>query len=136
MAWRVTEEQVREIIDTDTQISVAPFIATASALVDYVASKDSAGALTNALLVQIEQWLTAHFYAIRDPQPQEEQTGKAKAVYQGRTDLGLDLTHWGQQAKRLDVTGCLASIDRTKRRAQAAWLGLPPSEQTDYVDRD
>ena len=133
---RVTEAQVRQIIDTDADFSLTPFIDTANALTDYVSSKDTNSELTAALLVQIEKWLAAHFYAIRDPQPQEERTEEASAVHQGKTELGLDLTHWGQQAKRLDVTGTLAQLDRTKHRVSVQWLGLAPSEQTAYIDRD
>ena len=133
---RVTEAAVRLIIDTDADISLIPFIDVATALTDYVASKDSSGVLTTALLLQIEKWLAAHFYAIRDPQPQEEKTGDASAVHQGRTDLRLNLTHWGGQAIVLDVTGTLAQLDRTKHRVSVQWLGLAPSAQTVYVDRD
>ena len=133
---RVTEAAVRLIIDTDADLSLTPFIDVATALTDHVASEDSNSVLTTALLVQIEKWLAAHFYAIRDPQPQEEKTADASAVHQGRTDLGLDLTHWGQQAKRLDVTGTLAQLDRTKHRVSVQWLGLAPSEQTAYMNRD
>ena len=143
MAWRTTEADVRLLIDTDDSLSavewataVEPFIDTATALTDYVASQDSNSLLTVALLLQIEKWLSAHFYAISDPQPQEEKTGDASAVHQGRTDLGLSLTHWGQQAIALDVTGCLKRLSEGQRVPGLTWLGYPPSEQTDYLDRD
>ena len=133
---RVTEEQVRLLVDTDVDLPLTPFIDTATALTDYVASKDDNSELTDALLIQIEKWLAAHFYAIRDPQPQEEKTENASAIHQGKTELGLDGTHWGQQAVRLDVTGTLAQLNRTKHRVSTQWLGLAPSEQTTYLDRD
>ena len=60
MAWRVTEEQVREVIPTNPLVSVKPFIDAANALTDYVSSKDSQRLLTSALLVQIESWYLGH----------------------------------------------------------------------------
>jgi hypothetical protein len=37
----------------------------------------------------------------------------------------------------LDITGTLASVSRGKRfKVTAEWLGLPPSEQTAYQNRD
>jgi len=92
--------------------------------------------LTTALLLEIEKHLAAHFYALRDPQYQQKRTEKASATFQGKTDLGLDLTWWGQMAKTLDVSGCLAQLDKGIGTPQLVWLGLPPSEQTDYEDRD
>lgn len=135
MAWRTTEPEVRGVVDSDSTISVEPFIKAANALTDHVSSKDTAGILTTALLAEIEKYLAAHFYAIRDPQYQAKRTERASAEFQGKTGMGLDLTHWGQQAKLLDVTGTLAALDKGKR-AGVAWLGLPPSDQTDYMDRD
>lgn len=140
---RVTAVQVQGLIDTDSSLSavewaalVDPFIATATALADYVESKDSDSQLTAALLVQIEMYLAAHFYEHLDPQPAREKTGDASADFQGEFAMGLDSSKWGQTAKRLDVTGTLASLDRTRHRVSVQWLGLAPSEQTDYVDRD
>lgn len=134
MAWRVTEEDVRGIIDTDLNFSIAPFLDVATALTDHISSEDSAGDLNSALLTQIEKWLAAHFYAIKDPQYIEKKTGDASAKFQGQTAMGLDSTYWGQMAKQLDVSGTLATLGKGKVKLE--WLGLPPSEQTAYEDRD
>lgn len=134
MAWRVTEEEVRGIIETDEKISVAPFIASATALTDRVSAQDSASVLNAALLKEIEKNLAAHFYALRDPQYAENKTGDASAVYQGETGKGLDYTPWGQAAKDLDISGTLATLG--KKPVGMSWLGKPPSEQTAYEDRD
>ena len=51
--------------------------------------------------------------------------------------MGFDATLYGQTAKRLDVTGYLAKLDKPDRpKAGSIWLGKAPSEQTDYEDRD
>lgn len=134
MAWRTSEPDVEAIVEVGGGINIAPFIDTANALTDYVSSQDSNSVLTTVLLAEIERYLAAHFYSHRDKLYQEKKTGDASAVFQGRTDMGLDSTEYGQTAKTLDVTGCLAGLGKGK--ASVAWLGLPPSEQTDYLDRD
>ncbi|KKN70646.1 hypothetical protein LCGC14_0429190 [marine sediment metagenome] len=134
MAWRVTEEDVRGIVDTDEAISIAPFLNIATALTDHVSAQDSGGVLNAALLVEIEKWLAAHFYAIKDPQYIEKKTEDASAKFQGQTAMALDSTYWGQTAKQLDVSGTLAALGKTV--PSLVWAGLPPSEQTAYRDRD
>ena len=136
MAQRTNEVAVRAIIDDDSAVDVAAFIDTAVAVTDYVASQDSAGILTTALLFQIETYLAAHFYEHLDPQYTSKVTGDAEGRFQGEFGVGLDSSKWGQTAKRMDVTGTLASMDRGKRAVTVSWLGKPPSEQIDYVDRD
>lgn len=136
MAWRVTEEQVREIIPTSALVSIKPFIDAANALTDYVSSQDSQNLLNSALLIQIEKYLAAHFYEARDPQYDEKKTGDASSVFQGEWGMGLDRTSWGQNAKMLDVTGTLRSISKGVVRVSMDWLGLAESDQTDYVDRN
>ncbi len=134
MAWRVTEEDVRGIIETDGNISLAPFLNSATALTDYISSEDSDGVLSAALLIEIEKNLAAHSYALRDPQYLAKKTGDASAKFQGETGMGLDYTPWGQMAKQLDVSGTLSTLG--KKKPGMAWLGLPPSKQTAYRDRD
>ena len=134
MAWRTTEPEVRGIVDTDSKISIEPVIRTANLLTDRVSSQDSGSILSDALLVEIETYLAAHFYSLRDQLFAEQETGDAQAVYVGRTAMGLRGTSYGQAAIDLDLTGTLASLG--KKKAGMAWLGFPPSEQTDYVDRD
>lgn len=141
MAWRTTQEDVRAIIDTGDEdaadeINVAPFIQTATALVDYVASKDTAGILTTALAEQLERYLAAFFYEFKDPQYASKATEGAKATFQGEYGLGFDLNKWGQVALRLDVTGTLAELNKPTPTATIEWLGKPPSEQTAYEDRN
>lgn len=136
MAQRTNEVAVRAIIDDDSAVDVAPFIDAAVAVTDYVASQDSDSVLTDALLFQIETYLAAHFYEYLDPQYASKVTGDAQAKFQGEFGMGLDSNKWGQAAKRMDVTGTLVDMDRGKRAVTVSWLGKPPSDQIDYVDRD
>lgn len=136
MAWRVTNEEVRAIIDDVSSISLAPFIDFANALTDRVSAQDSSSVLSTAILKEIEKLLAAHSYCLRDPAYHEKKTGDASAVFYGKTEMGLDYTPYGQQAKMLDETGFLDSLNRQKHKVSLDWLGLPPSDQTDYVDRD
>ena len=136
MAIRTTANAVRKVIDTDTNIEVSPFTDAASELVDYVETQDSDGVLTSGLLRQIETYLAAHLYALRDGQYLEKKTGDASAVFEGKTGMYLEFTRWGQMAITLDISGTLRKLSGGVKKVSLTWLGLPPSEQTDYVDRD
>ncbi len=136
MAIRTTSQAVRAAIETDSTIDVEPFIRTANALTNKVSSADSDSTLDAEILFEIETYLAAHFYALRDPQYLEKKTGDASAVFQGRTGMKLDSTLWGQMAIAMDLTGFLASVNVGRRKASLTWLGKPPSEQTPYQNRD
>lgn len=138
MAWRTNEDDVRSLVDSDLELSLAPFIDTASALTDELSSADTAGTMGVTMLKQVEMYLAAHFYAaMRDPQYTSKSTSGASASFQGQTGQGFDSTYWGQTAKRLDLSGFLAKLDLpTRPKATLTWLGKPVSSQTDYEDRD
>ena len=111
MAIRVTEEEVGSVIDWDcTNIDLKPFITVANVIADKVSScaSDKGLSLTSAQLKEIERYLAAHLYALRDAQYQSKSTERASATFQGQTGMGLDLTWWGKA----------------------------PSDQTNYEDRD
>lgn len=120
MAIRTTSELVAGIIEIDEEIPLDPFILAASILVDRVRDaavendllKDGeSGELTReGKLEKIERWLSAHFYATRDPRAKQEQAGKVGATYQSETDLMLLNSHYGQVAIMLDETGTLKAI--------------------------
>lgn len=128
MGIRTNDEAVRAVLDTDAAINVAPFIKTANSLTNYVARRDAAGLLDAEALRQIETYLAAHFYALKDPQFRSKSTGGASGQFQGQSGMGLDATDWGQQAKLLDYTGTLNSLATGRARVGAAWLG------TTYTD--
>ncbi len=121
----------------DGETSLLGFIETATALVTEVDTCATAMGVTlsSTMLELIERWLAAHYYAHSDQLFAKKKTGDASATFQGEFGKGLDSTQYGQTAKRLDTSGCLASLDKGSK-ASMEWLGLPVSEQTDYIDRD
>jgi hypothetical protein len=138
---RTTAKLVQGILrgDYDGESDLTPSISSATVVVTRVAACATAKGepLTNEELELIERWLAAHYYgstASNDRPVQQQETEKAKGVFQGRTDKGIESTYYGQQALTLDPSGCLASI--TKRaKARLAWAGLNPTDQTSYLDR-
>ena len=128
-----TRAQVAEIIELDVSIipndaAMAPFILVANELVTELCTgtMGPSTAYSADRLELIERWLTAHFYTNRDPRTSSESAG-VSATYQSRVDLGLDTSHYGQTAMRLDTNGGLAGLNSdTKKgrpRVKASWLG-------------
>ena len=125
MAVRTTAEAVGLIIDVDSGISLTPFIEVANAV---VTKHCVDGAFTVAELELVERWLAAHFYAIRDPRITQERAGSVGESYQGKVDLGFDVTHYGQMAMRLDWSGALSKLNEQAKKggkitAGVVWLG-------------
>lgn len=122
---RTTETKVKAALgenNIDEDIDIYPHIVTAGVLVDRINTRATADSITITAteLEVIETYLSAHFYALADPQYVEKQTGKASAVFMGKTDMGLDYTPWGQMAKMLDPTTTLSSVT-----VGGYWLGKP-----------
>jgi hypothetical protein len=129
-----TEELVGEIIVINEGDDISPFIDVAHGLVEDVCL-DSDYADTK--LIRIETWLAAHFYACSlNLQPASERVGAVGIGYQGRTDLGFNLTHYGQMAMTIDTAGNLAALNQEivagKRQIVGiTWLGTPLDEEED-----
>ena len=121
MAVRVTAEDVQEIIEIDTAISLVPFIAAANAVVNAVCV---AKGYSEEALTQIELWLSAHFYTIRDPRITSESAAGVGASYQHAEGLGFDSSSYGQMAKRLDYLGALAALDAQSKKGGKVSVGL------------
>lgn len=136
-SYRTTDTLVRGVIAAlAATVDTEPFIRAANVTLNaLLVCMD--GANSDELLVEIETWLAAHYASLANPETrlQSESTGRASASYSGQTAMGLDATMWGQTAKRLDTTGCLAQLDKTKHRVGGAWLGRRPSAQTPYHQR-
>jgi hypothetical protein len=110
MAVRTTDELVAGIIEVDSDITLTPFISTANTLVTQCCTELSTD-YTAAQLLDIETWLAAHIYTIRDGRIESEKIGPAFQKLQSKVGLGLDSSHYGQMAKRLDYQGGLARLD-------------------------
>jgi hypothetical protein len=133
MAIRTTDAAVQGIIETDSTITLTPFIEVASSMVDdhCVSSGYSA-----AKLELIERWLAAHFYAVRDNRVHSEKAGSVAQQFQYKVDLGLRVTIYGQQAMLIDSAGNLAAINANSNSgasgvASVSWLGTGDSDGND-----
>ena len=104
---------MKEILDTSlTDAQVENFIAIASAMVDDL---DTDTTLTDARLILIEQWLTAHIIAsTRERMGKSEKLGDAQITYLGEFGKGLDSTPYGQMAAQLDTSGTLRALGKKK----------------------
>lgn len=106
---RVDVADVKDIIETSlTDSEINAFINSANRLVNATVALTG---IDSSILTEIEQWLSAHFLAIRDQRVEREKVGgEWEATYQGKTEKGLSSTTYGQQAIILDYTGTLASL--------------------------
>ena len=128
---RTTVANIKKIIEVDLTIiavdaDMDAFIDVANELVTEMCTGTNgpSTAYTVARLELIERWLSAHFYAIRDPRVKSEKAGPVGVNYQEKVDLNLKLTHYGQQAMMLDTNGGLRSLDQNKAyQVQVLWLG-------------
>lgn len=114
MSVRVTDDEVKEILDTELS-SLTPFIAAASQLVDGISGLDA------DVLKEIERWLAAHLVSMRDKRVSKASVGDSSHTYEGKTGLGLDFTRYGQTAKMLDTTGTLNKL--SLKKAGLTYLG-------------
>lgn len=150
MAWRVDENDVINVImveDADgtvtprTKRTLQSAINAANALTDKVSALDSAAGgaqmLNAALLIEIEKYLSAHFAQsfFTNQQVTAESSLGASSTFQGQTGMGLEATFFGQHAMILDVSGNLRELNEGVHTVEVGWLGLAPSEQTDYQTR-
>lgn len=144
MAVRTTEAAVKGVLLSDygqdkdgNEQSLLPFIQTASVIVDRVVTcADKKGiTLSTAERELIERWLAAHFYTCSDKTEASAGEEGANSTADGQTGLNLDGSRYGQSAKAVDYSGCLASIDK-RAFARMAWLGKRPSEQIPIWQRD
>lgn len=118
MADRVTGAEVKEIFDTDlTAAELAPFITAANLTVTKLVGANTD--LSDAQKKEIERWLSAHFAAIRDQIEVSKVVGAAQTKFQGKTEMGLDFTSYGQMVKVLDTSGTFGSADGKKAELKA-----------------
>ncbi len=127
---RVTAADVQEIIEVDATISLTPFITIANLMVTKHCVDTG---FTADELFEIERWLSAFFYAVRDPRTTSEGAEGVSASYQKSSSLGLDANEYGQMVKRLDWSGALAALDNSsksglRRTVSLEWLGTENDE--------
>lgn len=117
MVARTTSPLVAGIIEVDEGDDLDPFILSANELVTECCDVPAFNYSPERLEL-IERWLAAHFYAIKVPRAQEERAGPVWERIVSKADLGLDVTHYGQQAMRLDTKGGLAVLNNSIKKAE------------------
>ena len=117
---RVTDEDVRAIIELEDDQVLTPFMTIAHELVEAVCT---ATILTDTLKKEIERWLSAHFAAVADPRSMIENAGKVSIHYQTKLGYDLRVTHWGQQAIALDISGALAALGEPRKVGSMKYIG-------------
>lgn len=118
---RTTDALVGGIIKVNATIPLAPFITLAN--LDVTEHCADSG-YTSERLQQIETWLAAHYYAIRDPRRVREKAGEVSAENQSEVDLGYNVTHYGQMALRIDFQGNLARVDANAKDAGGVGVAI------------
>lgn len=127
---RTTIDLVEAIIEVDSSINLTPFIAAANTIVTQCCTDLTVDYSVDDLQ-QIETWLAAHFYTVRDMRAEREKAGTVEAKYQSKVDLGFKTSHYGQMAMRLDYRGGLANLDE-----QIANGGGKPAPLGSYLGKD
>ena len=89
--------------------------------------------LSDAELTDIETWLAAHYYGVADQMLQAKNTQSSGGTFQGKTDMGLRSTIYGQQAIALDISGYLNAISQGNRPG-GFWLGTKDPDDGSKVN--
>ena len=122
MALPVDPDDVIAVLQptTLTDIQVAPFILAADSIVQQINEK-CGQSFSDAILEQIEIFLSAHFASFADPRLVEEEFENARKKYaRGSNNLsGVMSTQYGQTANMLSC-GCLVDFDKANAAVQFA----------------
>ena len=122
---RITDDDVKELVDVDDSISLTPFINASNELVTELCTDSD---YTDTRLAMIEAWLAAHLYLMRDQIAASEKAGSVSVSYQYKTGFHFQLTKHGQTAMMLDTAGNLAAFNKRLEEGESAsisinWLG-------------
>lgn len=126
---RTDSDTVKSVLlknyDTVNNPDLTIFITMANLLVTRVAACATAKGipLTTDELTALETLLAAHNYQSGpDLGYSQRATQSASGGFQGKTDMNLKSTFYGQQALMLDTSGCLNAITQGNR-VGGFWLG-------------
>lgn len=135
---RTDPEQVKGVLlDTyNGSANLSPFMRGAKIITDAMIRCAQKKGITHTddEIIEIETWLAAHGYAMSDQVAESERDLNANVTYQGKTDMALNATKFGQHALSLDYSGCLNAIGK-HRKQSILWLGKDPSAQINVWDR-
>lgn len=114
---RATEQEVKDILPSDTSITlskITPYLVSANSFV----TNSLQGELDDAVLKEIERWLTAHMVTvINERLSKEEGAGGAYIKYAGAWGEELASTQYGQMVLMLDTSNTLRNLSDGKKRA-------------------
>lgn len=142
---RTNADAVKAILkgnyDAASAPDLTPFISAANTLVNQLDTADTGNLADDDTLTTLETWLGAHFYQVMDNGYQSRSTGKASGSFRGQTQMYLDSTLYGQQAKILDPTGFLTQKDGEAQRAGRKrvgvfWAGKDDPDKLTYDERN
>lgn len=126
--FRTTAEAVEKIIKVKTGDDLTPFIETANSMVTDLCTDSG---YSDEKLELIERWLSAHYYATYKPRTIQESVEGVAEQFEGRTQVGLGNSRYGQQAMVLDYKGNLKIADARRGRIKATIMQLGPRRDRD-----
>ena len=110
MAFRVNENDVAGIIDTDKDIK--PYLKTANIVINNTFSGNTT--VDDDTLAQLEQWICAHFIEADTGTIVAQKIDDSSDKFADHLGMGLDSTRFGQMVKLIDPSGLLASLDKSQ----------------------
>ena len=111
----VNADAVRQILDTSLEDSQLDVFITGAQTIIGPDGCDLASTLADETVDEICRWLAAHLATVADPRVESSRASGHSVDFRGDTGMGLKTSMYGQQAKLLDPTGCLAALDREGR---------------------
>lgn len=120
----VTATELKLIFTTDlSDASLDAFIAAAGVLIGTDGCDLAGAGLSATTIKEIEKWLSAHLATSDDFRVESHRSSGHQVTFESEIGLGLDQSRYGQMAKRLDKTGCLAQLDKADRTKLIARAG-------------
>jgi hypothetical protein len=115
---RVSENELRHIVEARSTEQLMPYIDDASLIVDETLVPGAGH--SEERLKLIEKYLAAHFWVVAQEKGgyTSEKRGDASATYAKYEGKGLSSTRFGQQAANIDTSGELDKALSGLRKAQ------------------
>jgi len=136
---RTTSERVRDVLmdDYDPSKKLTPYIDSATLVIDrmIICASNKGISISVAEAEICERWLAACMYALSDKPYASRSNLQASGQFHGQTGMGWEANLYGQNAMRLDPSGCLFAMNN-RAKASGGWLGKTEPEQLDYDARN